>query len=124
MGGEPADPHLEQRHAWQSREAGQIDLATDTGEPQATEQRLLAEAEERSEKARAAEESYRTEEANLELSKRIFDRTSIKFTNGLASSFELNQDQSQYLQAQSAYIQRLVDLLLARADLRRSLDLY
>ena len=90
----------------------------------ATEQRLLAEAEERSEKARAAEESYRTEAANLELSKRIFDRTSIKFTNGLASSFELNQDQSQYLQAQSAYIQRLVDLLLARADLRRSLDLY
>ena len=90
----------------------------------ATEQRLLAEAAERSEKTRTAEESYRTEEANLQLAKRIFDRTSIKFTNGLASSFELNQDQSQYLQAQSAFIQRLVDLLIARADLRRSLDLY
>lgn len=90
----------------------------------ATEQRLLAEAEERTEKALAAEESYRSELASLDLAKRIFDRTSIKFTNGLASSFELNQDQGQYLQAQQLYVQRLAELLMARVDLRRSLDLY
>jgi outer membrane protein TolC len=89
-----------------------------------TEQNLLANAEERSEKARTALESYTTEKRNLELAKRIFDRTSIKFTNGLSSSFELNQDQSQYLQAQQVYIGKLVDLLLARTDLRKALDLY
>jgi outer membrane protein TolC len=89
-----------------------------------TEQNLLAAAEERSEKARTALESYRTEKQNLELAKRIFDRTSIKFTNGLSSSFELNQDQTQYLQAQQIYIGKLVDLLLARTDLRKALDLY
>lgn len=89
-----------------------------------TEQNLLANAEERSEKARTALESYTTEKQNLELAKRIFDRTSIKFSNGLSSSFELNQDQSQYLQAQQIYIGKLVDLLLARTDLRKALDLY
>jgi outer membrane protein TolC len=89
-----------------------------------TEQNLLAAAEERSEKARTALASYTTEKQNLELSKRIFDRTSIKFTNGLSSSFELNQDQTQYLQSQQMYISKLVDLLLARTDLRKALDLY
>jgi hypothetical protein len=42
----------------------------------------------------------------------------------LSSSFELNQDQTQYLQAQQIYIGKLVDLLLARTDLRKALDLY
>jgi len=90
----------------------------------ATDQRLKVEAEERSEKAVTALESYLTEKENLALSRRIFDRSSIKFTNGLASSFELNQDQSQFLQAQQIYIGKLVDLLLARTDLRKALDLY
>ena len=90
----------------------------------ATEQRLLAEAAERSEKARTALETYTTERQNLDLARRIFDRTSIKFTNGLASSFELNQDQTQYLTAQQTYIGALVNLALARTDLRKALDLY
>jgi len=90
----------------------------------ATEQRLLAEAAERSEKARTALETYTTERQNLDLARRIFDRTSIKFTNGLASSFELNQDQTQYLTAQQMYINALVNLALARTDLRKALDLY
>jgi outer membrane protein len=90
----------------------------------ATEQRLLAEASERSEKARTALETYATEKQNLDLAKRIFDRTSIKFTNGLSSSFELNQDQTQYLTAQQMYINALVNLALARTDLRKALDLY
>ncbi len=90
----------------------------------ATEQRLLAEAEERAQKAVTAEESYRSELAGLDLARRIVERTSIKFTNGMASSIELNQDQSQYLQVQQLYIQRLAELLLARVELRRALDLY
>lgn len=90
----------------------------------ATQERLIAEAVERSQKARTAMDSYNTAQQNLQLSQRIFDRTSIKFTNGLSSSFELNQDQTQYLGAQQQYIGSLVDLLLARAELRKALDLY
>ena len=55
---------------------------------------------------------------------RIMERASIKFTNGAASSFELTQERANHLTAQQQYVQRLVQLLTARADLRRALDLY
>ena len=58
------------------------------------------------------------------MSKSILDRTSIKFTNGAAASFELTQEQGNHLIAQQQYIQRVVELLMSRADLRKALDLY
>lgn len=90
----------------------------------ATEQRLIAQSEQQRTATRAAYDNYKTEERNLGLSKNIFDRTSIKFTNGSAASFELTQEQGNYLLAQQSYIQRMVELLMARADLRKALDLY
>jgi outer membrane protein TolC len=48
----------------------------------------------------------------------------VKFTEGVSSSFELTQEQNQFLSAQQSYIQRLVDLVNARAELRKALDLF
>lgn len=90
----------------------------------ATEQRLLAEVERTRSQARTAFDNYRAEERSLLLSQSILDRTSIKFTNGAASSFELTQERANNLAAQQQYVQRLVELLTARADLRKALDLY
>lgn len=90
----------------------------------ATEQRLRTFSEQSRTQARTAFDNYKTEERSLALSKNIFDRTSIKFTNGAAASFELTQEQGNYLIAQQTYIQRVVELLMARADLRKALDLY
>lgn len=90
----------------------------------ATEQRLLAEREQQQAILRAAQDSYETGRKNLALSKSIFDRTSIKFTEGVSSSFELTQEHGNYLTTQQTYIQRIVDLLQARADMRKALDLY
>ena len=90
----------------------------------ATEQRLLAEVERTRSQARTAFDNYRTEERNLLLAQRIVERTSIKFGQGAASSFELTQERGNSLMAQQQYVQRLVELLTARADLRRALDLY
>ncbi len=90
----------------------------------ATEQRLLAQAEQQRAAARTANDNLRTEERSMALARNIFDRTSVKFTNGSASSFELTQEQGNYLLSQQAYVQRLVELLMARADLRKALDLY
>jgi outer membrane protein TolC len=90
----------------------------------ATEERLRTFAEQSKSTARTAFENYRTQERSLELSKSIMDRTNVKFTNGAAASFELTQEQGNYLLAQQAYIQRMVELLMARADLRKALDLY
>ncbi len=90
----------------------------------ATQQRLLAEKEQQQAVLRAAQDSYDTGKRNLALSKNIFDRTSIKFAEGVASSFELTQEHGNYLTTQQNYIQRMVDLLQARTDMRKALDLY
>lgn len=90
----------------------------------ATEQRLLAEKEQQQAILRAAQDSYETGKRNLALSRSIFDRTSIKFTEGVASSFELTQEHANHLTTQQTYIQRIVDLLRARADMRKALDAY
>lgn len=72
----------------------------------------------------AAQDSYSTAKANMELAQRIFQRTSVKFNEGMGSSFELTQEHANYLTAQQQYIQGMVDLLQARADMRKALDLY
>jgi outer membrane protein TolC len=87
-----------------------------------TAQRLELEAEQRRYDVLTAQELYKNERDRMELSRRVFDRTSLKFTEGMASSFELTQEQNQYIAAQQSYIQRVVDLVNARAELRRALD--
>ena len=90
----------------------------------ATSERLKVMAEQSRSQARTAYDNFKTEERSLALARSIFDRTSIKFTEGAAASFELTQEQGNYLMAQQTYIQRMVELLMARADLRKALDLY
>ena len=90
----------------------------------ATEQRLTASADQGRNQVRTAYDNFRTQERGLALAKNILDRTSIKFANGAAASFEYTQEQSNYLIAQQLYVQRMFELLTARADLRKALDLY
>ncbi len=91
---------------------------------EATDHRLRATTDQQRNNARIAFDSYTIEKRNLELSRSILERTTIKFSSGLASSFELTQEQSHYLSVQQIYVQRLVDLLIARTELRKALDLY
>jgi outer membrane protein len=102
----------------------QLTLEQVTINKTATEQRLITMAEQQRTQARAAYDNFLSEQRNLNLSKNIFDRTSIKFTNGSTASFELTQEQGNYLIAQQTYVQTVVQLLIARADLRKALDLY
>ncbi|MGV3637891.1 MAG: TolC family protein [Flavobacteriales bacterium] len=90
----------------------------------ATTERLKVMAEQSRTQARTAYDNFKTQERSLALAKNIFDRTTVKFTEGAAASFELTQEQGNYLLAQQTYIQRVVELLMARADLRKALDLY
>lgn len=61
--------------------------------------------------------NYRNSKKNLQISKKIFDRTQIKYQEGLSSSFELSQIKNQVLQSQGKYIQSLFDVLNAKAEL-------
>ena len=90
----------------------------------ATEQRLLTDYLSQQAALIAAQESYETGKSSLALNKRIFEQTSVKFSEGVASSFELTQQNNDYLASQQTYIQRVVDLLRARVDMHKALDLY
>lgn len=53
----------------------------------------------------------------LDMTQSIFDRTKIKFREGVGSSIEVTQAESSLYQAQTRYINALYDLLQAKVDL-------
>jgi outer membrane protein TolC len=59
---------------------------------------------------------------SLELADRILDRTRIRFSEGLASSFDLTQAQNQRLNAQAGLAQATLRWLNAHLRLQRSLN--
>ena len=61
--------------------------------------------------------NYGNAKKSLKIAEKIFDRTTVKYKEGLSSSFELSQMKNQVLQSQGKYIQSLFDLLSAKAEL-------
>lgn len=62
-------------------------------------------------------EQYQTSKENLALAERIENKNQIKYTEGLASSFELRQAQTQLYTAQQEYLQFMVDVINKKTEL-------
>jgi outer membrane protein TolC len=58
-------------------------------------------------------QQYETETENMSLAQTIRDRTRIKYQEGVNSSFELNEMENQFIQAQGRKIQASLNLLNA-----------
>jgi outer membrane protein len=56
-----------------------------------------------------------------ELSKKIFDRNSVKFKEGVGSSFELVQSEQDYVTNQLKHIQSSLNLLNTKAELDKAM---
>lgn len=56
---------------------------------------------------------------SMELARKIYDRTAIKLKNGMASSMELMQAQTQFLQAQATYYSTVIELVNAKNKLEK-----
>ena len=67
----------------------------------------------------SAYENYINVQDNMELSRKVYDKTLIKYQEGLASSTDLTQANDRYLAAQASYIQALSELLDAKNKLER-----
>jgi outer membrane protein TolC len=67
----------------------------------------------------SAYENYINVKENMELSQKVYDKTLIKYQEGLASSTDLTQANDRFLAAQSSYIQALSELLEAKNRLER-----
>ncbi|MRI00896.1 TolC family protein [Kriegella sp. EG-1] len=62
-------------------------------------------------------EEYDTAKNNLDLAERIENKNQIKYTEGLASSFELRQAQIQLYDAQQGYLQSMVEVINKKTNL-------
>ena len=67
-------------------------------------------------------DNFATQEKNLALSERIEYKNSIKFFEGIASSFELSEAQTQLYQAQQDYLQAMYEVIANKAALEKTLD--
>jgi outer membrane protein TolC len=67
-------------------------------------------------------EQYETAKSNLNLAERIENKNQIKYTEGLASSFELRQAQTQLYDAQQNYLQSMVEVINKKTALETILN--
>lgn len=72
----------------------------------------------------SALENYRNIRDNMELSRKVYDKTLIKYQEGLASSTDLTQANDRFLATQSDYIRALAELLNAKNKLDRIRSAY
>lgn len=67
-------------------------------------------------------EDYATSKDNLELAERIEKKNEIKYSEGLATSFELRQAQTQLYTTQQEYLQSMVDVINRKTELENILN--
>ena len=65
---------------------------------------------------------YKSQKDNVDVSKRVYASTENKFRQGMASSLELTQANSLYLQAENNYITSLMNLLQTKLALDKLLN--
>jgi outer membrane protein TolC len=69
-----------------------------------------------------ARDKYQTETTNMDLAKKIYNRSLIKYTNGTISSSELTQAQNQFLTSQSNYYTAIQNLITTKNKLEKLLN--
>ena len=67
-------------------------------------------------------EDYNNKKKNLNLAERIENKNQVKFTEGIASSFELRQAQVQLYTAQQEFLQAMLDVINKKAELETVLN--
>ncbi|MEM9884756.1 MAG: TolC family protein [Bacteroidota bacterium] len=68
-----------------------------------------------------AKRTVNANKRSQELAERIYETTQIKYREGVGSSLEVTQAESELYQAQGNYINSLYDLLVAKTDLEKAL---
>lgn len=70
-----------------------------------------------------AQDSYQNQKSALELAEKIRNKTLVKYKEGMSSSFELNQIESQYIEAQGNYLMSILNLLQSKEAYKRAYGL-
>ena len=99
-----------------------IDLEIAKEELTQTEQQLKFEIANAKSNYRFAIEEYENKRQNLNLAERIEQKNQTKFFEGIASSFDLRQAQTQLYTAQQEYLQSMFDVIARKAELETILN--
>lgn len=87
-----------------------------------SEQGLVMEYETAKSSYQTAYSNFMTNRESMDLSKKVYNKTVIKYKEGVSSSFELTQNQNQFLSVESNYYNSILSLLNAKAKLDRILS--
>ena len=70
----------------------------------------------------SAYESFENQKQNTEVTQRVFDKTTQKYQQGVASSLEVTNAGTNLISAQSSYVQALMELVTAQIELEKLLN--
>ncbi|MFH6602849.1 TolC family protein [Maribacter algicola] len=91
-------------------------------EKQEAEEQIRLQLENAKSEYQLAVEEYQTAKDNLGLAERIENKNQIKYSEGIASSFELRQAQTQLYDAQQGYLQSMVEVINKKTNLETILN--
>ena len=69
----------------------------------------------------SAVDQFENDVDNKKLAKKIYDKTTIKYNNGISSSIELSQTETQFIQAQGAWVASVIQLLNSKINLDKAI---
>jgi outer membrane protein len=99
-----------------------FDLQKSRLQKENSEQGLIMEFETARSSYQTAYSNFITNRESMELSLKVYNKTVIKYKEGVSSSFELTQNQNQFLTAESNYYNSVLALLNSKAKLDRILS--
>jgi len=67
-------------------------------------------------------ENYYTQQENVEVAQRVYDSYRRKFQQGMATSLDLTNANSNYLDAESNYLTAMMDVMNARLQLDKLMN--
>jgi outer membrane protein len=109
-----------QRHSQIRRARINLDKAVNTKEM--VEEQLLLQEKQLRYNLVNANQQYISQKDNVEVSRRVYTSTENKFRQGMASSLDLTQANSLYLQAENNYVSALMNLMQTKIALDKLLN--
>ena len=105
-----------------STQRAKINLEKANADLKETEQRLKLQIANAKSDYQFAIEEYNNKKQNLNLSERIEQKNQVKFFEGISTSFELRQAQTQLYNAQQEFLQAMLDVISKKAELETVLN--
>lgn len=103
---------------------GKIELEKTRAMQQQLSQALTLEVESSRSTLLSYTDQYANDLKNMKLSKKIYDKTLVKYNEGISTSLELTQAYNQYLTSQGTYFTTALELLKAKSNLTKALNNY